>query len=183
MNFSIQETELAGLWLVLPKVFKDDRGFFMEVFNAASFQSLGLQYPFLQDNLSHSTKNTVRGLHYQAEPFAQGKLVTVLQGDVLDVVVDIRKSSPTYGKAASFRLTENNRQMLFIPPGFAHGFSVLSETCLFFYKCTQVYNKASEGGLRWNDPALSIDWLVDQPILSDKDQELPLLADLLSPFE
>ena len=183
MNFSIQETDLSGLYRIIPRVFTDDRGFFMELYNSASLQLLGLDAVFLQDNLSHSSRNTLRGLHFQAPPFAQGKLVTVLQGEVLDVVVDVRKSSATYGKAASFVLSEKNREMLYIPPGFAHGFSVLSETCLFFYKCTQVYNKASEGGLRWNDPVLGIDWKVSDPILSDKDQLLPLLSALDSPFD
>jgi len=182
MNFSIQETEIQGLLLVIPRVFHDTRGFFMELYNEASLKACGIQAAFLQDNLSYSKKDALRGLHFQAPPFAQGKLVTVLQGSVLDVAVDIRKASPTYGKALSFNLNDENRQMLYVPPGFAHGFSVLSETAMFHYKCTQIYDKSAEGGILWNDPELGIDWQVANPVISDKDRELPLLKDFKSPF-
>lgn len=182
MNFKIQETEIEGLVLVIPRVFKDQRGFFMELYNSASFKACGIEAEFLQDNMSFSGKGTLRGLHYQAPPFAQGKLVSVIQGCVLDVVVDIRKNSATYGKHLSFELNDETRHMLYVPPGFAHGFSVLSETALFHYKCTNVYDKASEGGLLWNDPELNIDWKVESAIISDKDQVLPVLRDLKSPF-
>jgi dTDP-4-dehydrorhamnose 3,5-epimerase len=124
----------------------------------------------------------VRGLHYQAPPFDQGKLVTAIRGTVLDVVVDIRKSSPTYGESRSFLLSEEDPCFVFVPSGFAHGFSVLSDIALFHYKCTQVYDKASEGGVLWNDPDLNIDWQVDNALVSDKDQELPRFKDLVSPF-
>ena len=182
MNFSVEETGIQGLVVVKPKVFRDPRGFFMETFRADSFQALGLPGHFLQDNLSKSSKGIVRGLHYQAPPFDQGKLVTAIRGTVLDVVVDIRKSSPTYGESRSFLLSEEDPCFVFVPSGFAHGFSVLSAIALFHYKCTQVYDKASEGGVLWNDPDLNIDWQVDNALVSDKDQELPRFKDLVSPF-
>jgi dTDP-4-dehydrorhamnose 3,5-epimerase len=182
MNFSVEETGIQGLVVVKPKVFRDPRGFFMETFRADSFQALGLPGHFLQDNLSKSSKGIVRGLHYQAPPFDQGKLVTAIRGTVLDVVVDIRKSSPTYGESRSFLLSEEDPCFVFVPSGFAHGFSVLSDIALFHYKCTQVYDKASEGGVLWNDPDLNIDWQVDNALVSDKDQELPRFKDLVSPF-
>jgi dTDP-4-dehydrorhamnose 3,5-epimerase len=182
MNFSRLQTDLPGLVLIQAKAFHDPRGYFMELFNADSLKSCGIEEVFLQDNLSYSSKGTLRGLHFQAPPFAQGKLVTVLQGNVLDVVLDIRKGSPTYGQYAAFELSEQNRHMLYVPPGFAHGFSVLSDTALFHYKCTQVYHKSSEGGVLWNDPALHIDWKVQSPIISEKDTLLPALHQLDSPF-
>jgi dTDP-4-dehydrorhamnose 3,5-epimerase len=182
MNFSVEETGIQGLVVVKPKVFRDPRGFFMETFRADSFQALGLPGHFLQDNLSKSSKGIVRGLHYQAPPFDQGKLVTAIRGTVLDVVVDIRKNSPTYGESRSFLLSEEDPCFVFVPSGFAHGFSVLSDIALFHYKCTQVYDKASEGGILWNDPDLNIDWQVENALVSDKDQELPKFKDLVSPF-
>jgi dTDP-4-dehydrorhamnose 3,5-epimerase len=182
MNFSRLQTDLPGLVLIQAKAFHDPRGYFMELFNADSLKNCGIEENFLQDNLSYSSKGTLRGLHYQAPPHAQGKLVTVLQGTVLDVVLDIRKGSPTYGQCGAFELSEHNRQMLYVPPGFAHGFSVLSDTALFHYKCTRVYHKASEGGVLWNDPDLHVDWKVQNPIISDKDTQLPLLKNLDSPF-
>lgn len=182
MNFSVEETGIQGLVVVKPKVFRDPRGFFMETFRADSFQALGLPGHFLQDNLSKSSKGIVRGLHYQAPPFDQGKLVTAIRGTVLDVVVDIRKNSPTYGESRSFLLSEEDPCFVYVPSGFAHGFSVLSDIALFHYKCTQVYDKASEGGILWNDPDLNIDWQVENALVSDKDQELPKFKDLVSPF-
>lgn len=154
----------------------------METFRADSFKALGLPEYFLQDNLSKSSKGIVRGLHFQAPPFDQGKLVTAVYGSVLDVVVDIRKASPTFGQTRSFLLSDEDPCFVFVPPGFAHGFSVLSETALFHYKCTNVYDKASEGGILWNDPDLNIDWKVEEALVSDKDQILPRLRDLSSPF-
>lgn len=143
---------------------------------------MGIQEEFLQDNQSLSQKGAVRGLHFQAPPFAQGKLVRVTRGAVYDVIVDIRKDSPTYGQHFGIELNEENFTMLWIPVGFAHGFSTLRDNTLFQYKCTQVYDKASEGGLLWNDPELKIDWMTETPILSDKDQLNPKLADFTSPF-
>ena len=183
MGFHKYETSLPDLLLIEPDVFSDDRGFFMELHNRHSFEKIGLDHlHFLQDNLSSSTKGTLRGLHFQGPPFEQGKLVSVLQGSVLDVVVDIRKNSPTYGKSFAVELNSVERKMLYIPGGFAHGFQVLSDSCLFFYKCTQVYNKSSEGGLAWDDPALEIPWRDIPPILSDKDRLHPKLSDFQTPF-
>ncbi|MEM6801841.1 MAG: dTDP-4-dehydrorhamnose 3,5-epimerase [Bacteroidota bacterium] len=183
MGFRKYETSIPDLFLIEPDVFSDDRGFFMELFNDNSFEKIGLGHlRFLQDNLSSSQKGTLRGLHFQAPPFAQGKLVSVLEGAVLDVVVDIRKESPTYGKSYAVELNSQSRKMLFIPGGFAHGFQVLSESCLFFYKCTEVYHKNSEGGLAWNDPALEVAWRDIPPILSEKDRHHPKLSDFQSPF-
>jgi dTDP-4-dehydrorhamnose 3,5-epimerase len=182
MNFSVEETGIEGLVVVRPKVFRDPRGFFMETFRADSFKALGLPEYFLQDNLSKSSKGIVRGLHFQAPPFDQGKLVTAVYGSVLDVVVDIRKASPTYGQTRSFLLSDEDPCFVYVPSGFAHGFSVLSDTALFHYKCTNVYDKASEGGILWNDADLNIDWKVEEALVSDKDQILPRLKDLNSPF-
>jgi dTDP-4-dehydrorhamnose 3,5-epimerase len=182
MNFSIEETGIDGLVVVKPRVFRDPRGFFMETFRSDTFEKLGLPVQFLQDNLSKSSKGIVRGLHFQAPPFDQGKLVTALVGTVLDVVVDIRKNSPTYGESRSFLLSDEDPSFVYVPSGFAHGFSVLSEIALFHYKCTNVYDKASEGGILWNDPDLGIDWQVETALISDKDKELPLFKNFTSPF-
>ena len=182
MNFSIEETGIEGLVVVKPRVFRDPRGFFMETFRSDTFEKLGLPVQFLQDNLSKSSKGIVRGLHFQAPPFDQGKLVTALVGTVLDVVVDIRKNSPTYGESRSFLLSDEDPGFVYVPSGFAHGFSVLSEIALFHYKCTNVYDKASEGGILWNDPDLGIDWQVETALISDKDKELPLFKNFTTPF-
>ncbi|MEO0898908.1 MAG: dTDP-4-dehydrorhamnose 3,5-epimerase [Bacteroidota bacterium] len=180
MGFSKLETGFEGLFEIQPDIFGDSRGFFMELFNQ---HTIGLDtYNFVQDNLSYSTKGALRGLHFQAPPHAQGKLVTVLEGSVLDVALDIRPSSPTYGKHLSLVLDSEKKNMLFIPPGFAHGFQVLSDTCTFFYKCTEVYHKASEGGVRWNDPALDIPWRDIEPVLSEKDKLYGPLSELDNPF-
>lgn len=168
--------------VIQPRVFFDDRGYFFESYNRDTFNKMGIQEEFLQDNQSLSQKGAVRGLHFQAPPFAQGKLVRVTRGAVYDVIVDIRKDSPTYGQHFGIELNEENFTMLWIPVGFAHGFSTLRDNTLFQYKCTQVYDKASEGGLLWNDPELKIDWMTETPILSDKDQLNPKLADFTSPF-
>lgn len=184
MAFHKSECPIEGLYVIKPDVFGDKRGFFTELFNQKGFDDIGLGHlKFVQDNLSYSSKGIIRGLHYQADPHAQGKLVTVLQGRVLDVAVDIRKSSPTYGEHFSIELDADDITLFYIPPGFAHGFQVLSDTCLFSYKCTNLYNKASEGGLLWNDPALGIEWGDIEPSVSGKDQILPGLAGLVSPFE
>jgi dTDP-4-dehydrorhamnose 3,5-epimerase len=142
----------------------------------------GIDQNFVQDNESKSQKNVLRGLHFQKPPFAQGKLVRVIRGAVLDVAVDIRKSSPTFGKWASIELTQDNKWMYWVPPGFAHGFVTLEDNTTFFYKCTNMYNKESEGSILWNDPDLNINWQTDQPILSEKDKTSPLFKDFISPF-
>ena len=176
------KTGIAGLLIVKPQVFEDHRGYFFESYNKEKFLSQGIDQNFVQDNESKSMKGVLRGLHFQAPPFAQGKLVRVMKGAVLDVAVDLRKQSPTYGKWASIELTESNKWMYWVPPGFAHGFLILDDNTVFFYKCTNVYNKMSEGSIRWNDPDLGIDWGVSQPLLSDKDREAPLFKDFVSPF-
>ena len=155
----------------------------MEVYNQEAFEEIGLGHlKFIQDNLSSSARGTIRGLHFQAPPHAQGKLITVFQGAVLDVAVDIRKGSATYGKSFSIELQADDPLFLYIPEGFAHGFQVLSDTCLFYYKCTRLYNKASEMGLAWDDPELGIKWRDIEPIVSPKDLNNPRLGELESPF-
>lgn len=178
----IVETGIPDLLIVKPTVFEDHRGYFFESYNKEKFLQKGIDQNFVQDNESKSAKNVLRGLHFQKPPFAQGKLVRVMKGAVLDVAVDIRKMSPTYGKWASIVLTESNKWMYWIPPGFAHGFVTLEDDTVFFYKCTNMYNKASEGSIRWNDPDLNIDWGITEPLLSDKDREAPLFRDFISPF-
>lgn len=168
---------VPGLLIIEPDVFKDQRGFFMETWNAKRYAEAGLDVDFVQDNLSYSSYGVLRGLHYQ-QPNAQGKLVYVLQGSVYDVAVDIRAGSPSFGQWYGVELTAENKRQFYIPEGFAHGFCVLSETVLFAYKCTDFYNPATEGGIAWNDPNLKIDWPVKAPILSDKDAKYPLLSEI-----
>lgn len=184
MAFHKSECPIEGLYVIKPDVFGDKRGFFTELYNQKSFEAIGLGHlNFVQDNLSYSSKGIIRGLHFQAPPHAQGKLVTVLQGRVLDVAVDIRKGSPTYGAHYAIELDAEELTLFYIPPGFAHGFQVLSETALFSYKCTNLYNKASEGGLLWNDPSIGIEWADLEAKVSEKDQVLPGLKDFVSPFD
>lgn len=168
---------INGLLVFETKSFTDERGYFFESYQVDKFRTLGLNENFVQDNVSNSKKNVIRGLHYQREPFAQGKLVTVLKGRVLDVAVDIRRDSKTFGQSFSIELSETNKKIFWIPIGFAHGFSVLSEECIFLYKCTNFYDKSSEGGIRFDDPQLSINWMIDSgsEIVSEKDLELPFL--------
>lgn len=173
---------IDGPLVLQPKVFYDERGYFYESYNKQAFEKAGITADFVQDNQSLSQKGAVRGLHFQAAPFEQGKLVRVIQGAVYDVVVDVRKNSPTYGKHFGIELTAENFTMFWIPPGFAHGFSTLKDNTIFSYKCTNVYNKPSEGGLLWNDPQLAINWEVEQPIVSDKDKLLPTFDNFISPF-
>jgi dTDP-4-dehydrorhamnose 3,5-epimerase len=175
-------THIDGLLIIQPKVFTDNRGYFFESYSSNLFESLGIDANFKQDNESLSQKGTVRGLHFQANPHAQGKLVRVIQGAVIDVAVDIRKGSPTYGKHIAVELSGVNKTIFWIPPGFAHGFSVLENDTIFSYKCTNLYHKASEGGLLWNDPDLNIDWKTSHPIVSEKDTILPTLSNFESPF-
>ncbi len=176
-------TEIPGLLIVKPAVFEDSRGYFFESYNLDKFAQAGITAKFVQDNESKSQKNVLRGLHFQKPPFAQGKLVRVMKGSVLDVAVDLRKGSPTYGKWASIVLSENNKFMYWIPEGMAHGFLTLEDHTVFFYKCTNLYSKESEGSILWNDPELAIDWgSLDSPILSEKDKISPLFRDFESPF-
>ncbi|MBA2744602.1 MAG: dTDP-4-dehydrorhamnose 3,5-epimerase [Flavisolibacter sp.] len=166
---------MNGLLVFEPAVFEDSRGYFFEAYNANALAAEGVDITFVQDNQSKSSYGVIRGLHYQLHPHAQTKLVRVLQGSILDVAVDIRKGSPTFGKHYTIELTAENRKQLLIPHGFAHGFSVLSETAVVLYKCDQFYNKASEGGIIYNDPSLEIDWKipVGKEIVSEKDIALP----------
>lgn len=178
----IRDTPFEGLKVVQPQVWGDARGHFFESYSEAAFKAAGLPTDFVQDNQSLSARGILRGLHFQAPPFAQGKLVRVITGAVLDVVVDIRKSSATYGQHFKIELSAENKTMLWVPPGFAHGFVTLEDNTIFVYKVTGLYNKASEGGLLWNDPQLGIDWGVADPLLSDKDQLQPSWADFVTPF-
>lgn len=178
----IKSTPIEGLFIIEPQVFTDPRGYFYESYNKEKFVASGINIEFVQDNQSLSQKGIIRGLHFQAPPVDQGKLVRVIQGAVLDVAVDIRKNSPTYGQNFSIELTAQNRTMFYIPPGFAHGFETLEDNTIFLYKCTDVYNKQSEGGLLWNDAELGIKWQNSNPLISEKDKILPLFKDLVSPF-
>jgi len=173
------ETGIEGLLIIEPKLFRDARGFFLESFQCERYSSLGLNIPFVQDNFSRSKYGVLRGLHFQ-KTRPQGKLVTCLNGQILDVVVDLRKDSVTYGQSFSCILESEKKTQLWIPPGFAHGFIVLSETADFFYKCTDYYSPEDETGILWNDPDLNIDWLIDHPIISDKDLSLPSLREILA---
>ncbi|OLY92097.1 dTDP-4-dehydrorhamnose 3,5-epimerase [Cnuella takakiae] len=175
---------IPGLVIVTPKVFSDSRGFFFEAYNRKPFEEAGITANFVQDNQSQSSYGVIRGLHFQRNPFAQSKLVRVLQGTILDVGVDIREGSPTFGQHFSIELSAENKKQLFLPAGFAHGFSVLSETAIVAYKCDNYYSKESEGGIRYDDPELAIDWKIDpaKAIVSGKDLELPLLSESFANF-
>jgi dTDP-4-dehydrorhamnose 3,5-epimerase len=179
------ETGFAGLKIFEPKVFADSRGYFFESFNEKTFHDAGIDAHFVQDNESKSQRGVLRGLHYQLNPMAQAKLVRVVEGEVLDVVVDIRKGSPTYGKHFSLPLSAENKKQLFIPRGFAHGFSVLSETCIFQYKCDNFYSKESEAGIIFSDPDLNIDWGIglEEAVISDKDKVLSSFKNCTTNFE
>ncbi len=177
MPFIFKELSLPGVALITPQVFCDARGVFSEIYKLSEFSKAGIPEYFVQDNYSRSSRHVLRGMHYQKDPMAQGKLVRCIKGGVFDVAVDIRKGSHTYGKWAGVELSEENNQMLYIPPGFAHGFIVLSETADIIYKCTEEYSPKHEGGIIWNDPDIGIDWPVRDPELSEKDKALPLLKD------
>jgi dTDP-4-dehydrorhamnose 3,5-epimerase len=166
----IIETSISDLKILEPSVFSDDRGYFFESYSYQKLKDLGIDKIFVQDNESKSQKGVLRGLHFQNQPFAQAKLVRVVKGAVLDVAVDIRKNSPTYGQHVCVELSEQNKRMFYIPEGFAHGFLTLENDTIFSYKCSQSYNKESEGSLLWNDEILSIDWGFEKPILSEKDK-------------
>lgn len=165
----IYKTDFPGLLIIEPKVFSDERGYFFESYHKLRFEENELNINFVQDNFSKSVKSTIRGLHFQIKPYAQGKLCKVIKGEVLDVAVDLRKNSPTFGKYFTQILSEENHLQLWIPEGFAHGFSVLSDEAIFHYKCSNYYDKASERILRYDDPILDIDWQVKNPIVSEKD--------------
>lgn len=176
----ITKTALDGVVIIEPQVFEDARGYFFESWNKAKLEEAGLNYDFIQDNQSKSCYGTIRGIHFQKGEFSQAKLVRVLQGTVLDVAVDLRKDSKTFGKHVAVELSAENNRQLMIPRGFGHGFSVLTPTAVFAYKCDNVYDKASEAGIRFDDPALGIDWKVkpEEAVLSDKDKILPFLKDV-----
>ncbi|WGS63889.1 dTDP-4-dehydrorhamnose 3,5-epimerase [Marinitoga aeolica] len=180
-KFKKIETPIEGLYIIEPTVYGDNRGFFMESWNKKEFQEIGLNMEFVQDNHSRSTKGVLRGLHFQ-NPHSQGKLVRVIKGIVYDVAVDLRKNSKTYGQYYGIILSEENKKMFYIPEGFAHGFLVLSETADFMYKTTDYYCKECDGGIIWNDPDINIQWplkeyVIEKPILSEKDKQLPTLKE------
>ncbi len=174
---NVSQTDLPGVLLIEPKVFGDSRGAFWESFSLTRYADAGIDMPFVQDNVSISTKGVLRGLHFQ-NPQSQGKLVHVLSGGVLDVAVDIRVGSPTFARWVAYELSEDNHRQLYIPPGFAHGFCVMSEKVIFSYKCTDYYNASAEAGVIWNDPQLDIDWPITEPMLSGKDAAYPSLKDI-----
>lgn len=174
---NVKETPLAGLLVIEPRVFRDSRGFFWETYHARRYAEAGITGPFVQDNASRSAKGTLRGLHYQLKR-PQGKLVWVVRGEVFDVVVDIRKDSPTFGKWHGERLSGDEPKQLYIPPGFAHGFCVVSDTAEFMYKCTNLYAPDDERGILWNDPDVAIAWPITEPVLSAKDQRFSRLRDV-----
>ena len=178
----VQETKIKGLVIIHPDVYPDSRGYFFESFQKEKFGQLGINAEFVQDNESMSVKGVLRGLHLQAPPYAQGKLVRVVRGSALDVAVDLRKGSATYGKWVSCLLSASNKQMMWIPEGFAHGFLTLEDDTIFQYKCTNYYNRDSERGIIWNDPDLNIDWGTTKPLVSEKDLKGLLFKDFKSPF-
>lgn len=177
MPFRFERLSIPDVILIEPQIFGDQRGFFLEMYKRSEFLANGIKEEFVQDNFSHSTRGVLRGLHYQRPPRAQAKLVTVLRGTVFDVVVDIRKGSPTYGQWVGITLSDQRRQMLYVPVGFAHGFCVLSEEADFAYKVSTEYAPELDSGILWNDPALGIPWPIDEPVLSSKDLHLPRLCE------
>jgi dTDP-4-dehydrorhamnose 3,5-epimerase len=177
MPFEFLPFSIPGLMLIKPKLFNDDRGVFFEMYKHSDFSLAGIREHLLQDNYSTSTKGVLRGLHYQKNPKAQGKLVCCVKGKIYDVAIDIRRGSPCYGKWAGIELTEDNRHLLYVPPGFAHGFQVLSETAEVMYKCTEEYSPADDRGIMWNDPHLAITWPLPNPLLSKKDVAHPSFGD------
>lgn len=179
---NVTKTNLGGVLLIEPRIFPDERGFFFESYNAERYVQEGVDVKFVQDNVSKSKKGTIRGLHYQVGEYAQGKLCQVVRGRVLDVAVDIRHGSPTYGEYAEAELTEDNHIQIWIPPGFAHGFSVLSDEAVFLYKCTAYYNKDSERSIMYNDPDLGIDWRVEAENISEKDMQGVAFRDIGKDF-
>lgn len=181
---NIIETPIKDLVIIEPKIWKDDRGYFFESYNKETFKKLGIDVAFVQDNQSYSHENALRGLHAQMPPYAQGKLVRVIQGKVLDVAVDIRKNSPTYGQHFSVELSGENNKMFYVPPGFLHGFLTLEDKTIFNYKCTGLFQKEAELGVLWNDETLAINWGIDpeDALVSPKDAILPAFSEINSPF-
>ena len=175
-------TKIKGLMIIEPDIFKDERGSFFESWNVKKFQEIGIEDHFVQDNQSTSSKGVLRGLHFQNPPYAQAKLVRVIKGSVLDIAVDLRSKSPTYGKHYSIILSDKNFKSFYIPKGFAHGFVALEDNTIFSYKCSDIYNKESEGCLLWNDKNLGIDWNVSNPIISSKDMQGVAFDDFKSKF-
>jgi dTDP-4-dehydrorhamnose 3,5-epimerase len=176
-NFEFVRLEIPDVVLVKSRVFRDERGFFLETYKQTDFAGAGIAVSFLQDNHSFSHRHVLRGLHYQTDPFAQGKLVRCVTGRILDVAVDIRRGSPSYGKWVSAKLSDRNQYMMYVPPGFAHGFAVLSESAEVSYRCTCEYSPEHDRGIIWNDPDIGIDWPVSSPVLSAKDAAHPKLVD------
>lgn len=180
MPFEFRKLDVKDVQLIIPKVFDDERGFFLESFKKSDFIKNGINDEFNQDNHSKSTKGVLRGLHFQKKPKAQAKIVRCIKGAILDVAVDLRKNSPTFKKWAAELLTEVNKHMLYIPEGFAHGFVVLSETAEIIYKASNEYSKELDSGIRWNDKEININWNIDfEPILSEKDKQQPFLKDII----
>ena len=179
----VEKVNIDGLLVIEPKIFNDDRGYFFESFNSEKYGFITQKHTFLQDNISKSKYGTIRGLHYQVGNSAQGKLISVVLGKVIDVAVDIRFGSPTFGKYYEIELSGENKKQFWIPPGFAHGFSVLSEEVIFSYKCTALYNKESERSIIYNDSSLNIDWKVDKAIVSEKDLEAKRFSEIEKDFE
>lgn len=183
---NVVKTDIEGVLIVEPRIFGDARGYFFESFNARDFrEQTGVDINFVQDNESRSRYGVVRGLHFQLPPYAQSKLVRVVEGRVLDVAVDIRKNSPTYGHHVAVELSADNKRQFFMPKGFAHGFAVLSETAIFQYKCDEYYHPEAEGAIAWDDPVLAINWGIDSNdvLLSDKDRHHPVFDEFVTPFK
>lgn len=177
MPFTFEPTDIRDVVLIRPRVFEDERGFFLESYKRSDFVAAGIKEEFVQTNHSFSTKGVIRGLHYQKNPAAHGKLVRAIAGVIFDVAVDIRKGSPTFGKWVGVELSAENKKMLYVPVGFAHGFAVLSDTAEVMYKITNEYCPEADAGIAWDDPAIGIDWRLSEPVLSDKDRANPLLKD------
>ena len=176
------KTKIEGLLIIQPRVFKDERGYFFESWNKSNFQKQGININFSQDNQSLSSKDVIRGLHFQNPPYEQGKLVRVIQGSVIDIAVDIRRNSLTYGQYFSVKLSGDKKNMLWIPPGFAHGFASLEDNTILSYKCSGEYNREAESSLLWNDVNLNIDWKIENPIISKKDKQSQTFKEFKSKF-
>jgi len=177
MSYIFEKSNIPDILLLKPQVFSDNRGYFLETYKNSEFVDNGIKDNFVQDNISHSTKGVIRGLHYQLDPASQSQIVRVVRGKVWDVVVDIRKNSPTFKKWVGVELSDENNYAVYMPPGFAHGFVVLSDEVTMYYKCSAEFDAKLDGGIRWNDQDLNIEWPVKDPIISDKDNNLPLLKD------
>lgn len=183
MPFEFVTLQISGLKLIHPRVFGDDRGYFLELYKHSDFSKAGIREHFVQDNYSQSVKGVLRGLHYQKDPKAQGKLVSCIIGKIYDVAVDIRTGSPHYGKWAAVELTDENKHLLYVPPGFAHGFQVTSDLAAVMYKCTREYSTADDRDIIWNDPDINVMWPLKNPLLSEKDKTHPLLIDADNNFK